>query len=130
MKTLINYILNKQFLKHFIKNPSDIRFLHHYLEIESKLVKLTEERKGKIKKLLNEAENIREYVVDKLSEFRAFHGAMISPLEGPIIYTMIRCFKPRIVVETVWLKFMNQTQPIKACHRFVICFMNIKKNIK
>ena len=25
---------------------------------------------------------------------------MVSPLEGPIIYTMIRCFKPRIVVET------------------------------
>ena len=25
---------------------------------------------------------------------------MVSPLEGPIIYTIIRCLKPRIVIET------------------------------
>jgi len=64
------------------------------------LVKLTGEEKEKIKRLLNEAENIRKYIVDKLSEFPAFHGTMVSPLERPIIYTIIRCFKPRIVVET------------------------------
>jgi len=96
----MDYILNKQYIKHFIKNPSDIRFIIHYLEREHKLIKLTGEEKGKIKKLLNEAENIREYVVDKLSETHAFHGAMLSPLEGPIIYTLIRCLKPRIVIET------------------------------
>ena len=96
----MDYILNKQYIKHFIKNPSDIRFIIHYLEREHKLIKLTGEEKGKIKKLLNEAENIREYVVDKLSETYVFHGAMLSPLEGPIIYTLIRCLKPRIVIET------------------------------
>jgi len=96
----MDYILNKQYIKHFVKNSSDIRFIIHYLERERKLVKLTGEEKEKIKKLLSEAENIRKYIVEKLSEFRAFHGAMISPLEGPIIYTIIRCFKPKIVVET------------------------------
>jgi len=96
----MDYILNKQYIKHFVKNSSDIRFIIHYLERERKLVKLTGEEKEKIKKLLSEAENIRKYIVEKLSEFRAFHGAMISPLEGPIIYTIIRYFKPKIVVET------------------------------
>ncbi len=96
----MDYILNKQYIKHFVKNPSDIRFIIHYLGRERKLVKLTGEEKEKIKRLLNEAENIRKYIVDKLSEFRAFHGTMVSPLERPIIYTIIRCFKPRIVVET------------------------------
>jgi predicted O-methyltransferase YrrM len=64
------------------------------------LVKLTGEEKVKIKRLLNEAENIRKYIIDKLSKIPAFHGAMVSPLEGPIIYTIIRCLKPRIVIET------------------------------
>jgi len=64
------------------------------------LVKLTGEEKDKIKRFLNEGENIRKYIFDKLSEFRASHGAMVSPLEGPIIYTIIRYLKPRIVVET------------------------------
>jgi predicted O-methyltransferase YrrM len=100
MKTLIDYVLNKQYFKHYIKNPSDFRFILHYLERERKLVKLMGEEKEKIKRLLNEAENIRKYIVDKLSEFSAFHGAMVSPLEGPIIYTIIRCLKPRIVIET------------------------------
>jgi predicted O-methyltransferase YrrM len=100
MKTLIDYILNKQSFKHFIKNPSDFRFIIHYLKRESKLVKLTGEEKVKIKRLLNEAENIRKYIIDKLSKIPAFHGAMVSPLEGPIIYTIIRCLKPRIVIET------------------------------
>jgi hypothetical protein len=89
MKTLIDYVLNKQYFKHYIKNPSDFRFILHYLERERKLVKLMGEEKEKIKRLLNEAENIRKYIVDKLSEFSAFHGAMVSPLEGPIIYTII-----------------------------------------
>jgi len=96
----MDYILNKQYIKHFVKNLSDIRFIIHYLERERKLVKLTGEEKEKIRRLLNEAENIRKYIIEKLSEFHAFHGAMTSPLEGPIIYTMIRCFKPKIVVET------------------------------
>jgi predicted O-methyltransferase YrrM len=100
MKTLIDYVLNKQYFKHFIKNPSEFRFLLHYLEREHKLVKLTGESKDKIKKILNEAENIREHIIDKLSKIPAFHGAMVSPLEGPIIYTIIRCLKPRLVVET------------------------------
>jgi len=100
MKTLIDYILNKQSFKHFIKNPSDIRFIIHYLEREHKLIKLTGEEKEKIKRLLNEAENIREHIIDKLSKIPAFHGAMVSPLEGSIIYTIIRCLKPKIVIET------------------------------
>jgi len=50
MKTLIDYILNKQSFKHFIKNPSEFRFFLHYLEREHKLVKLTGEEKEKIKK--------------------------------------------------------------------------------
>jgi len=56
MNAFIGYMLNKQFFKHFIKNPSDIRFIIHYLEREHKLVKLTGEEKEKIKRLLNEAE--------------------------------------------------------------------------
>jgi len=100
MKTLIDYVLNKQSFKHFIKNPSDIRFIIHYLEREHKLIKLTGEEKEKIKRLLNEAENIREHIIDKLSKIPAFHGAMVSPLEGSIIYTIIRCLKPKIVIET------------------------------
>jgi len=99
MKTLMSYILNKQYVKHFIKNPSDLRFIIHYLRRESKLVKLTG-KKDEITRFLNEAENIRKYIIDKLSKFHAFHGAMVSPLERPIIYTIIRCFRPRIVVET------------------------------
>jgi predicted O-methyltransferase YrrM len=100
MNAFIGYILNRQFFKHFIKNPNDIKFLLHYLERESKLIKLTGEEKEKIKRLLNKAENIRKYIIDKLSKIHAFHGAMVSPLEGPIIYTIIRCLKPKIVVET------------------------------
>jgi Cephalosporin hydroxylase len=72
----------------------------HYFKRENKLVKLTDESKDKIRKIITEAENIRQYIIDKLSEFHAFHGAMISPLEGPIIYTIIRYLKPRIVIET------------------------------
>ena len=64
------------------------------------MVKLTGESKDKIKKILNEAENIREHIIDKLSKIPAFHGAMVSPLEGSIIYTIIRCLKPKIVIET------------------------------
>jgi len=100
MNAFISYILNRQFFKHFIKNPSDIRFVSHYFKRENKLVKLTDESKDKIRKIITEAENIRQYIIDKLSEFHAFHGAMISPLEGPIIYTIIRYLKPRIVIET------------------------------
>ena len=32
MKTLIDYVLNKQYFKHYIKNPSDFLFILHYLE--------------------------------------------------------------------------------------------------
>jgi len=48
MKTLMSYILNKQYVKHFIKNPSDLRFIIHYLRRESKSVKLTGKKKMKL----------------------------------------------------------------------------------
>jgi len=45
MKTLIDYILNKQSFKHFIKNPSDFRFIIHYLEREQ-IGQINRRRKG------------------------------------------------------------------------------------
>lgn len=100
MKVIVKEFLKKEYFKHFLYNPNDFRFILDYLLREVKISNITEERLEKIKIFLKEAEEVRKVIVAKISKLRGFHGAMISPLEGPVIYTLIRVKKPEIVVET------------------------------
>ncbi|HLI47009.1 MAG TPA: class I SAM-dependent methyltransferase [Geobacterales bacterium] len=82
-----------------IKNPYQIRFFIDLVQREQKLYRILEASTKEIKYNLSKAEEIRREIYEKMKNY-SYHGAMVSPLEGPIIYCIVRILKPEIVIET------------------------------
>lgn len=81
-------------------HPSDVRFVTAYYNRKRRLKKLLNATDASIQRDLGEAEAIRREVEAQLSSIHGHHGAMVSPLEGPILYTIAREIRPSQVVET------------------------------
>jgi len=90
--------LKPKYIKILINDPTNIRFFFHLVVRERKLYRIIGNKKD-IKIYLDESEEIRKQILFKLKKFE-YHGAMVSPLEGPVLYCIIRATKPEIIVET------------------------------